>query len=156
MSDVDRTDRRELYRRIITFAAVGVANGVTFAVMFLLVRRTGASPLVANAIALAISLAVSFTLNRRFTFQRRGRTDWGGEAVRFLITYLLTGAISTAALLALSAWASPTEAVEAVVAFLANASLMVVRFASLQSWVFRDDAPDATTDNAPDPRLLNP
>jgi putative flippase GtrA len=63
-----------LLRQLLRFALVGLANtavglGAIFAVMFFL--ETG--PAMANAIGYAFGLAVSFTLNRGWTFSDKGR-----------------------------------------------------------------------------------
>jgi putative flippase GtrA len=93
---------KNLLRQLLRFALVGLANtavglGAIYAVMFFL----GTGPAVANAIGYAFGLAISFTLNRGWTFG-----DKGAAAVllpRFLLVVGIAYLLNLGAVLAVVA-----------------------------------------------------
>ncbi|MEM9784495.1 MAG: GtrA family protein [Pseudomonadota bacterium] len=78
------------------FGAVGVLNTLAGLGTIYIAMLAGVAPVPANMIGYAIGLAVSYTLNRRYTF-RGGRVE--GSAVRFLITFAVAYAVNMALLL---------------------------------------------------------
>lgn len=81
--------------RFATFLAVGLANtavglGIAFAAL-----RMGAGDYRANALGYGVGMAVSYTLNRRFTFAD-GAGEHGRQAPRFLLAAGLSYLINLA------------------------------------------------------------
>ncbi|HVN41254.1 MAG TPA: GtrA family protein [Steroidobacteraceae bacterium] len=101
--------------RPLKFLATGLANtavglGVIYAGMW-----AGLGDLVANLVGYAVGLTVSFTLNRRWTFEHRGHA--GRAALRFALSVCVAYAANVATLLAvrdglgLSSWLAQAAAV---------------------------------------------
>ena len=66
------------------YIAAGVLNTLVGGSVILGLLAAGAADLVANGAGFAVGLVLSFLLNRRWTFARRGRPE-AAEAARFLI-----------------------------------------------------------------------
>ncbi|HYD87855.1 MAG TPA: GtrA family protein [Vitreimonas sp.] len=84
-------------RQIGRFAVVGViATAVHYAVMVALVEIGRVTPVAATTIGYGFGIVVSYTLNRRFTFQARG-TPVAKSFAKFVVLYgvgaFLNGAI---------------------------------------------------------------
>ena len=79
-------DRKNILKELYTmlrYGAVGLVNtGVTAAVIFLL-KLTGIHYSLYTLSGYAIGIAVSFFLNRRFTFRKQG-VKAGGQLIKFL------------------------------------------------------------------------
>lgn len=101
-----RLNERPIVRQAVRFALAGaVATGVHFAVLIALVERGGLGPVLASTIAYCIGVVVSFTLNRRFTFETRGALGptFAKYAALYAVGIFLNGAIM-AALISLELW----------------------------------------------------
>lgn len=84
-------------RQIGRFAVVGaVATAVHYAIMVALVEIGHVPPVVATTIGYGFGIVVSYTLNRRFTFEARG-TPVAKSFAKFVVLYgvgaFLNGAI---------------------------------------------------------------
>ena len=72
-----------LLRQFLIFASVGVvATGVHYTILILLVERGGLAPVIATTIGLLVGAIVSYTLNRRLTFEARPAV--GSSFAKFL------------------------------------------------------------------------
>lgn len=80
-------DRAERARRPLRFVLVGVLNTAIDIALFLLLTAVGVAVLPANMISTGVALAVSFLVNRSYTFRSDGAI--AGQAVRFLIVTLV-------------------------------------------------------------------
>lgn len=131
---------------MLLFCGFGILNTLLYIVMYNALRGGGMASLPANAVTLLLTVSTSFYLNRRITFDVRGRAGLAEEAVRFVATYAGTAALSTAAIALLFAVVpNASRTLESVVAVGSNAGLLVVRFAVLRLWVFaRPDAASTT------------
>jgi len=87
--------RRTLWR----FGLVGVANTFVGLACIYLARALGLGEVSANATGYALGLALSFVLNRSWTFAHRG--PWLPHALRFALVVLLAWLANLAALLGL-------------------------------------------------------
>ena len=58
-------------KRTLLFATIGIANTALDIVIFLLLTNTGVTIVVANIISTGCALALSYALNKRFTFNDR-------------------------------------------------------------------------------------
>jgi len=88
------------------FALAGaVATAVHFAVLVALVELGGLGPVLASTIAYCIGVIVSFSLNRRFTFEKRGSlgATFAKYAALYAVGIFLNGAIM-AALISWGMW----------------------------------------------------
>lgn len=84
-------------RQIGRFAVVGaIATAVHYAIMIALVEIGHVTPVLATTIGYGVGIIVSYTLNRRFTFEARG-TPVAKSFAKFVVLYgvgaLLNGAI---------------------------------------------------------------
>jgi glycosyltransferase involved in cell wall biosynthesis len=132
------------------FAAVGVASTLLYLLLFLALRGAVA-PLLANALALALSAVANTAANRRFTFGRRGREGLVTHHFQGLVVFGFCLGLTTLALAALGALApGASQAVELAVLVLANAGATLLRYWLLRLWVFgpRAGAPGQQERNA--------
>lgn len=79
------------------FGAVGLVNTAAGLGLIWLAMALGAAPLAANALGYAVGLAISFTLNRRWTFGRDGPAG-RGEMLRFAATFALAWSLNAGVL----------------------------------------------------------
>jgi glycosyltransferase involved in cell wall biosynthesis len=118
------------------FAAVGIASTLLYLLLFLALRGAVA-PLLANALALALSAVANTAANRRFTFGRRGREGLATHHFQGLVVFGICLGLTTLALAALGALApGASQAVELAVLVLANAAATLLRYWLLRLWVF--------------------
>jgi glycosyltransferase involved in cell wall biosynthesis len=112
---------------VVRFAAMGVLSTIAYALLFVALR-TAVGAGVANALALAITAVGNTQANRRFTFGLRGRERLLRQHAAGAIVYVITLAVSNAALLLLHGG----------VLVLAGASVTatVTRYLGLRFWVF--------------------
>ena len=128
----------ELPRQLRWFAAIGIACTAAFALLYAGLRDAGLPSLAANALALAATMGINFTANRRLTFAATDG-DLGRQLAGYSLAYLLGLAASSCALAALLGLVGhprgPLDTAAAVVAgFVATA----VRFVLMRAWVFGD------------------
>lgn len=122
--------------RVATFAAIGVACTLAYALLFLLLRGALA-PTAASAVALAVTAVANTAANRRLTFGVRGRTGALRHHALGAIVYLLTVALTTGALAVLGALEPhPPRLLEVAVAIAASFCATVTRFVAMRSWIF--------------------
>jgi putative flippase GtrA len=80
---------RQLIRQATRFGMVGLVNtGVGLLAIYAVLYFAGTGPMVANTVGYAIGLALSFLLNRVWTFEHRGTVG------RVLPRYLLVATIA--------------------------------------------------------------
>ena len=126
-----------LTRQVVRFAAVGVFSTLLYLLLFVLLRNaTGAQP--ANLLALLISAVANTAVNRRVTFDVRGRAGAGLHQFQGLLVFgiglgLTSGSLALLQLIT----ATPGRIPELIVLVLANLLATVVRFLLLRGWVFR-------------------
>ncbi len=90
---------RETLKQFLRFAAVGaVATSAHFAVMIALVELARVHPVVATVCGFAVGAVVSYSLNRRFTFETR--PAYGRGLAKFLAVIAI-GALLNAGIVAL-------------------------------------------------------
>ena len=123
-------------RRLITFATIGAASTAAFALLYAALREV-ASPFVANALALLLTMGANFLANRRYTFQVRGG-PLITHALQYLVTYVVGVAGSTLALATGLALAQdPGRVAETGIALVSGLVATMVRYTLLATWVFR-------------------
>jgi putative flippase GtrA len=126
-----------LTRQVIRFAAVGVFSTLLYLLLFVLLRNAmGAQP--ANLLALLISAVANTAVNRRVTFDVRGRAGAGLHQFQGLLVFgiglgLTSGSLALLQLIT----GTPGRIPELIVLVLANLLATVVRFLLLRGWVFR-------------------
>jgi putative flippase GtrA len=125
-----------LTRQLCSFAAIGAACTLAYALLYVLLRPVAPSP-VANAIALLLTAVANTAANRRFTFGVRGAgglaSDHLGGLVAFALALVCTN-LSLTFLLALRPGADRTT--ELAVLLVAGAVATVARFALLRALIF--------------------
>ncbi len=104
-------------RRFIPFALVGAAGAVVDIGTLQALIGLGVSPFVARVVSIALAMACTFALNRRFTFERSGRSI-ADEGARYLAVAISAAGVNygvfAAILLAAPALWPPTAVVFAV------------------------------------------
>ena len=132
-------------RPMLTFAGVGAASTVAYALLYTALRhRLG--PLEANAAALLATAVANTAANRRLTFGRRGRQGIARHHLGGLAAFATGLAVTSAALGAVTALhphAGRTAELGAALA--AGALATAVRCVLLRGWVFRDPPPAGGT-----------
>ncbi len=124
------------------FAVVGVISTVAFVVLYVFVRSF-AGPLVANFVALSLTMWFNFAANRTYTFRAR-QGAWKVQGLQYLVVYVLgLGASSAVLHLSLQLASKPPAGIETLIALAAGGVATVVRFVLLSAWVFRRPAADA-------------
>jgi putative flippase GtrA len=126
-----------LSRQMLTFASIGVASTVAYAILYVLLR-TFASPAVANVVALVATSLANTAANRRLTFGVRARSGFWVDQVAGMGALGVAIAITSAAIAVLHVTA-PHAGVAAEIALLtgANAAATITRFYLLRVWFER-------------------
>lgn len=104
---INRLANHTIVRQVLTFAAVGaLATLVHYAILVVLVEFGHATPVIATTVGYCVGIVVSYTLNRRYTFDAR-HAPLATTFLKFLLLYgigaLLNGAI-VAALVGAGLW----------------------------------------------------
>jgi glycosyltransferase involved in cell wall biosynthesis len=122
--------------QVARFAAIGIVSTIAYAVLYLLLRG-GLGPGDANALALAVTAVGNTQANRRLTFGLRGRRDLLRHHLQGAVVFVLTLALTSAAL-DLQQAVSPhaSRLVEVAILVAAGSGATVTRFVGLRSWVF--------------------
>jgi putative flippase GtrA len=126
-----------LTRQVVRFAAVGVFSTLLYLLLFVLLRTMmGAQP--ANLLALLISAIANTAVNRRVTFDVRGRAGAGRHQFQGLLVFGIGLGLTSGSLALLQlVTGTPGRIPELIVLVLANLLATVVRFLLLRGWVFR-------------------
>ncbi len=126
-----------LSRQVITFASVGIASTVAYAIVYALLRLF-ASPAVANLLALVTTSLANTAANRRLTFGVRGRRGFWRDQLAGMGALGVAIAITSAAIATLHMTA-PHAGVVAEITLLtgANAAATITRFYLLRVWFER-------------------
>lgn len=133
--------------RAVSFAAVGLACTVAFALLFTLLRRF-LVPLEANLVAMSATMGLNFAANRRFTFRAQSGSV-AGHAAGYVAVYLLgLGASSGVLHVSLLLLHPPAGAGETLLALASGIVATVVRFVLLSIWVFRAPAGEEVSGRA--------
>lgn len=128
---------RGLAWQLLSFATIGVASTLAYALLFLLLRN-GFGPQVANFSALLITAIGNTAANRRLTFGVTGRRGVARHQAQGLLVFALGLALTSGSLAVLHALtATPARPVELVVLVGANLVATVLRFLAMRVWIFR-------------------
>ncbi|MCW3015850.1 MAG: glycosyl transferase family 2 [Solirubrobacterales bacterium] len=143
--------------RLASFAAIGLASTLAYAILFLLLRGA-MSPTAATAAALAVTAVANTAANRRLTFGVRDRTGIVRHHALGAVVYLLTVALTSGALSVLGALdPRPSHLMEVAVAVAAGACATVTRYVAMRWWIFAPARIAATQRAAkPDMALARP
>lgn len=114
------------------FAVVGVLNTTAGLGAIYGARALGLDEVPANAAGYALGLALSFTLNRRWTFRQRGPLP--ALALRFAVVTLFAWLLNLAVLLVLLRW----DVAGALAQAGAVATYTVASYLGLRCWAFAD------------------
>ena len=122
---------------IARFMAVGVASTLAYALLFLALSGPLGST-AANLLALAITAVGNTAVNRRVTFDVRGREGLLGQHAAGLLVFGVAVCLTNAALAVMHGLdARASQLVEVTVLIAANLAATVMRYLALRSWVFR-------------------
>jgi len=126
-----------LSRQVLTFASIGVASTIAYAILYALLR-VFASPAVANVLALVMTSLGNTAANRRLTFVVRSGNGFWKDQVAGMGALGVAIAMTTAAIALLHVTA-PHAGVAAEIALLtgANAAATITRFYLLRLWFER-------------------
>lgn len=123
-------------RQLILFVAIGGLNTVLYFGLYNALRLV-LYPYAANTLAVTGSILFSFWANRRFTFQFAGAERGVRQLVLFATIFLVTLAVSSAALAILFAMVDdPSRLQENAFLIGSSAALTVIRFELMRRWVF--------------------
>lgn len=131
---------KAVFNQFLRFAAVGaVATAVHYAVMLSLVELGGMHPVTATFVGFCCGAVVSYTLNRRFTFETRPSYGRGFAKFFFMVGI---GAFINAGIV----WVLTHNGFHYMVAqVIATGLVMIWNFASARFIVFRAPAADVAT-----------
>jgi putative flippase GtrA len=126
----------QLRAEVASFAAIGIACTAAYALLYTLLR--GAVPdLVANALALLLTMGANFAANRRFTF-RATAEPFARQLPAYLAAYLIGLAASSGVLgVLLVLLHHPAGLENTAAALAAGVVATIVRFVLMRGWVFR-------------------
>ena len=126
---------RERFRRLLAFGIAGTSGFLTDAgSLHLMITYTPLGPYMARVLSIALAMAVTWQINRNFTFERSGRTAVD-EGVRYTFVGIL-GAVLNYAVYATLIYTMPLlQPVAAVVA--ASLAAMVFSYFGYSRFVFR-------------------
>ena len=118
--------------------AIGIACTAAFALLYAGLRDAGLPSLAANALALAATMGINFTANRRLTFAA-SNGDLRRQLASYTLAYLLGLAASSAALATLLALLGhPRGPLDTAAAVAAGFVATAVRFVLMRAWVFAE------------------
>ncbi|HEX7739052.1 MAG TPA: bifunctional glycosyltransferase family 2/GtrA family protein [Marmoricola sp.] len=130
-----RSPRSGLTHQVLSFASVGLASTVAYAVLFIGLRALMPSML-ANTLALTVTAIGNTAANRRLTFGVRGREGWRRHHSQALAVFAVGLGVTTLTLLGAHALGVHNGAVETIVLTVANLAVTVGRFAAMRWWIF--------------------
>jgi len=116
-------------QRISRYAVVGLATNVSLYLVFLLFLRVGFLPTVAAGLCYGLGVAMSYLLNRRWTFS--STDSHRRDLPKFLLAYGIGLASTLLTIMLLMVWLSPEVAQIlniGITAFVIYGSLRLVRF----------------------------
>jgi putative flippase GtrA len=120
-----------------SFVLIGVLCTLAFAVLYALLRSAGMVALVANALALAVTMGFNFVANRHLTF-RAAHEPWLPQLLGYAVAYALGVAASSVVLLVLqAALGHPDGLLDTTLAVVSGLAATAVRFVLMRGWVFR-------------------
>jgi putative flippase GtrA len=123
------------------FALVGLGSTLAHLSLFTVMLRVVGTSQMANLVALIIATVANTAVNRRWTFGVRGSTAALRQHVQAFAVFLVTWALSGAALAVLHRIASdPPPLVQVAVVGLSMAGSTVLRFVAMRVWIFRSVA----------------
>lgn len=128
--------RAVMQRQFIRYCITGVIHNGAGYLLYLLVTWLGAEPKIAMSVLFVIGVAVSFLLNRNWSFADKGSVS--GSLTRFVIVYMTGYVLNLAALLVFyDRLGYPHQWVQG----LATIAIAVVLFLLNRYFVFRDARP---------------
>ena len=123
--------------QLLSFASIGVASTVAYAVLFWLLR-SGFGAQTANLVALLLTAIGNTAANRRLTFGVSGRVGATRHQLQGLFVFALGLGLTSGSLAVLHAVSSsPRRGIELSVLVLANFVATVLRFLLMRVWIFR-------------------
>lgn len=132
-----RFPRFPLVRQPMTFAAIGIASTVAYAITYALLRSVAPSSL-ANVVALLVTALANTAANRRFTFGIRHATGFWQDQLAGIAAFGLALAITSGAIAVIHATAPKASVLtELMVLTAANAAATITRFYLLRTWFER-------------------
>jgi len=143
LADLRGVARLLLGGEVARFMAVGALSTLAYALLYVLLHGAlGADG--ANAVALTVTAVANTEANRRFTFGLRGRVGWLRRHAMGAVVYVLTLALTSAALLVLHRLTpSSSRPLELAVLIAASVVATATRYVALRSWVFARHRPAA-------------
>jgi putative flippase GtrA len=126
--------------QVVRMGSIGVLNTVVYFALINLFRTLGIFLLARTVLAFVIATALSYVLNRRWTFKIRHRV-WGlGESLGFLAVNLVAMGVTAAIVLGADALTGPgpmSRLQENLANLVAGAILLVPKLAGYRDLVFR-------------------
>jgi glycosyltransferase involved in cell wall biosynthesis len=136
VEDLHGVGRLLLGLELFRFVVIGVLMTIAYALLYLILRTWLGGPL-ANALALGVLAPVNTQLNRLYTFGVHGRAGLVRQHLAGALVYVLTLALTEAALRALHALVPhASQVTEVSVLIAASAAATISRYLALRTWVF--------------------
>ena len=122
---------------IVLFSLVGAAGFVVDAAIVWALTRSGANAIIAQAVAFAVAVTVTWLLNRQFTFARHASPNRLREWMHYVAANSLGAVVNNGVyvLLVLTVAMFSKEPVLAVAA--GSLAGLVFNFTASRAWVFR-------------------
>lgn len=131
---------KQAAHQMVRMGSIGVLNTAIYFALINLFRTLGIFLLARTVLAFVIATAVSYVLNRRWTFRIRHRV-WGlRESFGFLAVNLVAMAVTAAIVLGADALTGPgpmTRLEENIANLFAGAILLIPKLAGYRDMVFR-------------------
>jgi len=121
-------------KRLLKYLALGGCGATSDTLLFYLLNKEGMTPILSNSLSISVGIAISYSLNSRYTFNQEKISRI--TATKFLFVGILGLAVSNLLLWLLIEQAStPT-----IVGKLLTLPLVaIIQFIINQSWTFKSD-----------------
>lgn len=128
----------ESARQFVMMVVIGVVNTVVDFGLVNVLYRLGWNAYVSVTVAFVIATAVSYLLNRRFTFGLSARGMSAREGITFMFVNLAALLVTYAAVWAAERWFGPLDQTRLNIAKLvATAVILIPKFAGYRDLVFK-------------------
>lgn len=134
----DATGARSGRTQFVRFVVVGIGSTVLTLAMFAAFDLLWHNSQFANFLSLSISAVLNTAVNRAWTFGVRTNEGAATHHLQSFGVFLLTWALTSAALWAVGAyWPDASVPVKVAAILAANVFSTLVRFAAMRWWIFR-------------------
>jgi putative flippase GtrA len=136
-ADIARAAQRSSVARVSMFGIISViTTAVDFGLFNILVAADYAGPVLANVISYGAGVAVSYTLNKRYTFSGGGRDKVSEEFGMFVGFNVVALVLNTAAVAAVAAVVGENALLLNIAKLVSGAAIVALKYVAFQRWVY--------------------